>query len=159
MIDEAAQGFLDGLGAPALSFPTEGTGYVGQVVSATTAPQTDINTGEVQTFADGNPKMQLIVTLATDLRDESVEGDDGERRWFSSYGAAKSLKAALKAARTDLAPGVTVAIVHDATDAPATKGLNGAKHYAVKVWPAGETPDPREVVGGKSVGDLTEAPF
>lgn len=159
MIDEAAQGFLDGLGAPALAFPAEGTGYIGQVLSATTTQQTDINTGGGLTFGDGNPKMQLVVTLATGERLESIEGDDGERRWFTSFGAAKALKAALKAARTDLAEGVTIAVVFDSTDKPATKGLNGAKHYAVKVWATGETPDPDDVVGGVKVADLAQEPF
>jgi hypothetical protein len=55
--------------------------------------QTDIATGEPTFWPDGNPKMQLVVTLQTTLRDD--EEDDGKRRLFIK---GKSLTEAVREA-------------------------------------------------------------
>jgi hypothetical protein len=158
-IDEQATAFLAGIGAPALSFPAEGTGYCGVVLGATTQDQTDIDTGEVLTFADGHPRTQLVVSLQTGLRNPGDELDDGERRWFVSWAASKSLKAALRAARTDLVEGVTLAFVWESTDAPARKGINGVKRYSVRVWPADDPPSIAETGDWLESFQHVEEPF
>lgn len=151
---DAAQAFLDGIGGPPLSFKQDGAGYIGTFLSMDTTEQTDPATGEVKTFDNGDPRMQLVVSLETALRNPADDQDDGERRWFVSWSAAKAFKAALRAARTDGALGDTIAVVHTGTDEPAKKGLNGTKRYAVKVWRAGTKIDPSEVVGDRTVADL-----
>lgn len=153
-VSEAARAFLDGIGGPALSFDGEGLGYVGQVISAELVPQTDPVTGEAKTFDNGDPRMQVCVFLDTDLRDPNAPDDDGERRWFVAWKAGSALKRAERTARQPLATGVWVAVVHTSTDAPTKKGLNGVKHYTVRVWPLGTEPDDADEVGNTTVGKL-----
>lgn len=153
-VSEAARAFLDGIGGPSLSFDAEHAGYIGQVISVALVDQTDPKTGEVKTFANGDPRKQLCVSLDTDLRDPANPDDDGERRWFVQWKAGAALKQAERGARQQIGAGVWVACVHTHTDAPAKKGFSGVKHYAVKVWPLGETPGDTEEIGGRTVTDL-----
>lgn len=156
-VSESARAFLDGIGGPSLSFKAEGAGYIGQVISVELVDQTDAATGEVKTFDNGDARKQLCVFLDTPYRDPAQPEDDGERRWFVQWKAGAALKRAERTARQQIGAGVWVACVHTSTDEPAKRGLSGVKHYAVKVWPLGEDPDPADQVGGMTVADLVAA--
>lgn len=75
--------FLAGGGAPSAKFKSYGDTVGGVVLDEPTQQQQrNLESGELETWPDGNPKMQLVVTVQTDLRDPAVEDDDGKRRIF-----------------------------------------------------------------------------
>lgn len=53
----------------------------GDILSLDIVDQTDMNTGEVKTFADGTPMKQLVVTLQTSTSVD--ENDDGVRKFYA----------------------------------------------------------------------------
>ncbi|MFJ8791430.1 hypothetical protein [Streptomyces sp. NPDC102462] len=74
---------MGGGGAPTAKFPTPGTVVGGHITEQPSVEQQrDIQTGDKKFWADGNPMMQLVVTVQTDQRDPSIEDDDGRRRIF-----------------------------------------------------------------------------
>ncbi|MGW5852134.1 hypothetical protein ACWFQ8_30015 [Streptomyces sp. NPDC055254] len=74
---------MGGGGAPSASFLTIGTIVAGRITERPTVQQQrDMKTGENKFWPDGNPMMQLVVTVQTDDRDPQVEDDNGTRRLF-----------------------------------------------------------------------------
>ncbi|HUW03034.1 MAG TPA: hypothetical protein VMW08_11820 [Acidimicrobiales bacterium] len=56
-----------------------GDSVTGIVVSADRAQQTDFDTGAPMEWDNGDPRMESVVIIDTDLRDPEVENDDGKR--------------------------------------------------------------------------------
>ena len=54
--------------ARAAKFESVGDKIEGTILSADAKPQTDIDTGEIKTWSDGNPILQWVIVLATSLR-------------------------------------------------------------------------------------------
>lgn len=74
---------MGGGGAPTAKFPTPGTVVGGRIIEPPSIEQQrDIKTGEHKTWSNGDPMMQLVVTVQTDQRDPAIEDDDGKRRIF-----------------------------------------------------------------------------
>lgn len=75
-----------GGGVPAFSFgglgAPPGAGITGKITDLQTSQQTDFDTREPLTWPNGDPKMQLEITLQTTLQDSTIEDDDGRRRVF-----------------------------------------------------------------------------
>lgn len=125
-------------GGKSFSFANIGDKISGTITAYEAQPQTDIQTGEVKTWKDGNPMMQVVVTLATDLEEDA--GDDGARRVYlkgsrptMSLGA---VKAAVKAAgASGLEVGATLAIAYTGDGEPTQRGYNPPKEYAAKYTP------------------------
>lgn len=86
-----------------------GTSVTGKVLEVVVRQVTDIQTREPQTWPDGNPKQQAIITLQTDERDSADAEDDGRRNvYIKLWGLQKTaLAAASKAAGGSPAPGDT----------------------------------------------------
>lgn len=90
-----------GSGAPGAKFPrtAPGTTIGGRIVAKPEARQErefDRNNpggGAPKFFPSGDPIMGVVVTVQTDLRDPSIEDDDGRRRLFIE---GKRLKTAVK---------------------------------------------------------------
>lgn len=108
MSDEAND-FLMGSAAPSISWKDR---PIGTTVRGTVSrpprkmQQRDIKDGKPLTWDDGSPRWQLVVNLRTELRDPTVDGDDGER---SLYVKGKSMTDALRdAVRRAGAPGIEV---------------------------------------------------
>jgi hypothetical protein len=76
--------FLFGGGAK--SFPWDKIGDIcrGTVIEAKMRQQTAIDTNEPLTWADGRPRMQLVIRLQTDLHDN--DDDDGQRTIYAKGG-------------------------------------------------------------------------
>ena len=72
--------FLMGGGAKSAKFDNEGDKVVGTILDMQVKQQTDIKTGAPRTWDNGDPMMQLVVTLQTDARDD--EDDDGQRTLY-----------------------------------------------------------------------------
>lgn len=123
-------------GAPYCKFETVGTVRKGTVVNMETAQQTDYDTGAPLVWEDGKPKLQVIVTLATDERDPDIPGDDGERRLFIKGGMLSAFRAALRAVGAKgLNPGDLIAVQYTGDGTPSRRGLNPPKQYACQVKP------------------------
>ncbi len=75
-----------------------GTKVEGTIVKKDVAQRRDMDSNELLFYLDGNPKNQVVLTLQTSLRDPSIQGDDGLRRWFLSDEAKKQLAKAVRAA-------------------------------------------------------------
>lgn len=128
--------FLAGGGAPSVKYETVGQVHRGTVTDFAISQCTVFGTGAPATWPDGNKKMQLVVTLATEERDPTIEDDDGTRRDFFPKPSAKmtALVEALKAANCKLERGVILAVQYTG-DGVATKG-NPPKNYKAQVKPA-----------------------
>lgn len=74
---------MGGGGAPSAKFPAIGTTFAGRITEQPTVEQQkDFTTGNPKFWDDGNPAMQLVVTIQTEQRDPAVENDTGKRRLY-----------------------------------------------------------------------------
>lgn len=142
---------MGGGGAPSAKFPIPGTVLSGRITERPTVEQQrDIKDGSKKFWNDGNPMMQLVVTVQTDERDPQSEEDDGRRRLFVK-GQLKN--AIADAVRTSGARGLevggtlTVTYTHDGV--VTQRGFNAPKQYTAQYVAAAanalHTPDPGTV--------------
>lgn len=94
-MSNASKDFLGGGGPKSVSFKALGdsiTGTIGEMeVTQQTTPA-----GELKTWKDGSPMLQLVITLATQLHEDA--DDDGIRRLFvNSYNMRLRLQEAVAA--------------------------------------------------------------
>jgi len=86
-------------GAPAASFPNPGDTWEGKLVSPPIARQeqdydpNNPGAGKPKVFPSGDPIMGVLVDIATNMRDASIENDDGTRRLYIE---GRYLKAAVR---------------------------------------------------------------
>ncbi|MEO7078803.1 MAG: hypothetical protein ABIY38_07910 [Rhodococcus sp. (in: high G+C Gram-positive bacteria)] len=110
-------------------------------------------------YRDGNPAMQIVLTLQTDIRDPNAkdgEGnpveDDGKRSlYIKSYGQFKdALAEAVRASGEEgLTLGSRITVTYTHQSPPANAGISGEKNYAVKfVGPADAALTPAPETGG-----------
>lgn len=108
MTDDA-NNYLMGDAAPSISWRDAPIGHA--ITGTITRPprkmqQRDIDSGKPLVWDDGTPRWQLVVNLATSLRDPALDADDGER---ALYVKGKSMTQALReAVRRAGAPGLEV---------------------------------------------------
>lgn len=95
--------FLNGGGGKAAKFENIGDFVEGTITNAELTQQTSMEDNSPLTWQDGSPRMQLVVTLSTDLREG--EEDDGARRIYAkggtyevAEGSGKSMKDAIQEA-------------------------------------------------------------
>lgn len=132
-----ANDLLMSAGVSAAKFPTVGTAVSGRIAREPEArEQTDFTTGAVLRWDNGEPKMQIVVHVATDERDSQDLSDDGTR---ALYVKGQMLNAVRSAVRGAGAPGLavggalTVTYIGDAE--PTKRGFNGAKQYSATYTP------------------------
>jgi hypothetical protein len=128
--------FLLGGGVPSAKFPEVGTVVKGTVVKAETSQQTDFTTGEPKTYSDGNPMLQVVVTLQTDERDPEVDNDDGLRKVYVKGQMRKAVGDAVRASGSKLEPGGILAVQFVSEEEPEKRGLNPKKVYRAQYQPA-----------------------
>lgn len=132
--------FLMGGGARSAKFEAHGDKVTGVIIAQEVTQQTDIKTGDLKTWDNGDPMWQLVVTLQTDQRDPDDPDDTGERKVYlkgskptTSLGA---LKAAVKAAGAEgIDIGGTLAIAYTGDGTPTQRGFTAPKEYAAKYTP------------------------
>jgi hypothetical protein len=125
-----------GGGVPSFSFgplgSPPGATVTGKILKLETSQQTDYNTRAPLTWANGDPKMQLEVTLQTTLRDPSIEDDDGQRRVFVKgkglTDATRDAVLAVGAKGLEIGGTITFTYSHD-TKPPS--GGNAYREYTV----------------------------
>lgn len=126
----SVEDFLTGSGAPSAKFPTIGTTVKGTVVDAVVSQQTEMGSGTPKTWDDGNPMMQLVVTLATDERDVGIEGDNGHRRVFIKGQMRSAVAEAVKTAGAKaIEQGGILAIQYKEDGEQKKPGFNAPKVY------------------------------
>lgn len=150
---------LMGGGIPAAKFEKPGDSVTGTIDAEPQArQQTDFTTGEPLTWPSGDPRMQVVVTLATGQRDPSVEDDDGLR---AVYIKGKSLTAAVREAirktgAKGLEKGGRLTVIYTQDGPVEKRGLNPPKLYSASYTPPSaaavsavlETPEPAQPVTG-----------
>lgn len=113
----ASAAFLAGGGPKGVKFASYGdTGSGPIIVEPTVEQQRDYDTGKPLTWDDGNPRLQLVVTIKTQLRDPSIPDDDGTRRLFVRSGMRAAVQKAIKDAGVDsldVGGELTVTYTHD----------------------------------------------
>lgn len=139
---------MGGGGAPTAKFPTPGTTVGGRITERPTVEQQrDISTGDKKFWSDGNPMMQLVVTVQTDERDPQLEEDDGRRRLFVKGQMKNAIADAVRAAGArGLEVGGTLAVTYSHDGTASQRGFNPPKQYTSRYTPAAtvalNTPDP-----------------
>ena len=131
-----ANDILMGGGIPSAKFENHGDSVAGTVDDEPQAvQQTDFTTGEPLTWPNGDPRMQVVVTLATDLRDDSE--DDGLRKLFikgkSMNGAVRD--AVRKAGSKGLERGGQLTVTYTGDGVAERRGINPPKLYSASYAP------------------------
>lgn len=143
MADEVND-FLMSSGVASAKFESIGTMVDGMIESMEVRNQTDIKTGEVQTWNDGNVKKQLVVTLQTDQFDD--DDDDGLRRVFVKGQMSKALRDAVrKTGERGIADGGRLAVKYVGDGEQAQRGFSPPKQYQVSY----QAPAPQPVSIGE----------
>lgn len=125
---------LAGGGGRTAKFPTIGASITGRVVTAETRQQKSFDTGEPEFWSDGNPKLQIVVTLATDQRDPADPEDDGQRNvYLKGWGQQlNALRAAVaKAGAKNVAPGGVLTVTYIRDGEIKQRGFNALKEYDI----------------------------
>jgi hypothetical protein len=86
-------------GGTYLKWEHPGTTYTGIITDVTMRQSRKYESTELDAWDDGTPKMQVVLTLATDYRDQGQQDDDGTRMVSINLwsGQKKALVAACKA--------------------------------------------------------------
>lgn len=130
--------FLMGAGVRSAKFTNYGDTVTGRVVDSRISQQTDIKTQEPLSWPNGDPKLQLVVTLQTSLRED--DEDDGLRNLYvkgSQKPGSRSLHAAVAdavraAGAKALEEGGLLSVTYEADESASTPGLTDRKLYRAR---------------------------
>jgi hypothetical protein len=119
-----ANDFLTSSGGPLIKLNELAVGEIikAKIIDGDKIQKTDVKTREPLTFADGQPKMQLVLTVQR-------EGVDEEERIFMHYTAEKSLGAVLRDKQLKLEAGGTIVIKRLDDEPNKNKALDPKQHY------------------------------
>jgi hypothetical protein len=119
---------------PSISFKDAkvGDAYTGTITNLETAQVRNFETGDPEYWEDGNPKLQIVVTLATDYLDPDVEGDEGNRKVYLFGQKLQAAKQAMKEAGvTKLEKGFIFTIKYAGEKPSSNKKYNNVKLYEI----------------------------
>jgi len=134
-----AQDFLFGGTGKAAKFEEVGDEVKGVISDLKVSQQTSMEDNTPLTWADGSPRMQLVVTLSTDLRED--ENDDGARRLYAkggryevATGAGTSMKDAIadavkKSGAREIAEGGVLRVAHTGMGKKTNRGFSAPKLF------------------------------
>lgn len=119
--------------APTVTFPALGATVSGTVLSKTVAQQTDMDTGELLVWPNGDPRWQVVVLLQTGLNDADIIEDDGRRRLFVKGDMTRAVRDAVRATgRRKLDIGGELSVTWSDEGLAPRKGLSKPKLYEAK---------------------------
>src|SRR3990167_4432988 len=127
-VDQANE-FLMAGGVKSAKFESIGAVATGLIMGFELRNQTDIKTGEMLLWRDGNPRQQLVVTIITDQQDD--DDDDGQRRIYAKGQMLNMLREAVRksgASGLEIDGMLWVKYVGDGEKQP---GMNPPKQYRV----------------------------
>jgi hypothetical protein len=125
-------------GSKGAKFTTIGDSITGKVLRAPEErQQTKFGSQDPDFWPNGDPKMQIVVPLATDQRDPADVNDDGER---TLYVASKNMKRAIGdairvAGVQDVAVGGLLSVQYVGNDPASKNPQQPAKMYAAQYTP------------------------
>ncbi|QCG77788.1 hypothetical protein QLQ77_gp42 [Gordonia phage Reyja] len=108
------------------------------IENPTVSQATDFKTKEPKTWKDGNPIMQLVIRLQTDIRDPEDPDDDGVRSLFveESTNRKRALVAAIaEAGAKSIEPGAYLECTFYGEGEASAPGLSKPKLYRCKYTP------------------------
>lgn len=141
--------FLFGGGGKAAKFEAVGDAVEGTITDVRLTQQTSMEDNSPLTWADGSPRMQLVVTLQTELSEG--ENDDGVRKVFAkggnyevASGVGKSLKDAIadamkKAEVKEIKEGGTLKVAYTGEGKKTNRGYSAPKLYRASYKPPVQT--------------------
>jgi hypothetical protein len=138
--DDANAFLMGSESVPSASFLTKGTNHQGEILEIKMRQQLDIDTRKPLFWENGDPKMQLVVTLQTDEQDDEIEDDDGRRRLYLKYKMKDAVSDAVREAGAEngLEVGGWLSVTFVKQDKPEKRGKSGVKHFEAEY----EAPDP-----------------
>lgn len=147
---------------PSISFKDAkvGDAYTGTITNLETAQVRNFETGDPEYWEDGNPKLQIVVTLATDYLDPDVEGDEGNRKVYLFGQKLQAAKQAMKEAGvTKLEKGFIFTIKYAGEKPSSNKKYNNVKLYEITLVKGKSNPavDAILATGATEVGDKLTA--
>jgi hypothetical protein len=134
-----ANSFLFGGGGKAAKFDNLGDTVQGTITDVQVNQQTSMEDNTPLTWPDGSPRMQLVITLATDEREG--DDDDGMRRLYAkggryevAEGAGTSMKDAVadavrKAGARSIDEGGTLKVGYSGVGKKTNRGYSAPKLY------------------------------
>lgn len=144
MTDKAALDFLTGGGIPSATFPEIGAGVAGEILGYELQQQRSFDTGEPLFWDDGAPRQQVAITLQTQVRDVSIEDDDGRRRIYAKAQMREAIRTAIRESghKGDIAGG-RLKVTYTGNGKATKKGLNPPKVYEAQfVAPVADLGEP-----------------
>ncbi|PJN24035.1 hypothetical protein [Kitasatospora sp. CB02891] len=151
---QSADAFLmGGGGAPTAKFPAPGSKVEGFITEPPTVQQQrDPADGKPKFWTDGNPMMQLVVTVQTVLRDPAIQEDDGRRRIFVKGQMKQAVQDAVKqVAAPGLEVGGYLAVTYTHDGQKTNNAFNAPKQYRAEYTRAAaaelQRPDPTAAYG------------
>ena len=116
----------------------------GLVVSASKEQQRDFDSGALLEWDNGDPRMESVAIVETDLRDPELENDDGKRALHlrggnyeiaegSGLAGQKALLEAISKAGVRCEPGVKIHAAITGIAKPTGRGRNPAKLWTIKL--------------------------
>lgn len=134
---------------PSISFKDSkiGDSFTGVITELETAQVRDFETNEPKFWDDGNPQLQVVLTLATDYIDSDVEGDDGTRKLYLVGQKLTAMKAAVKEFGKQIAKGQIITITFTGEKPNANKRYNATKLYGITIAEGKTNPAVDKVLG------------
>lgn len=123
---------LAGESVPSISFKDAkvGESFTGTITALETAPVRNYETGEPEFWDDGNPKLQIVVTLDTEYGDGAE--DNGKRKVYLFGQKLAAAKQALKDAdMKKMELGTKFTITYSGTKPSSNKKYNDVKLYTI----------------------------
>jgi hypothetical protein len=135
-----AMGFLLGGSVPSAKFDTAGTTVGGPITEEPELrQQIDYDTDEPAVWKDGKPKMQLVVTVQTNLRDPQNPDDDGTRRFYVRSNLQKAVAQAVRqAGAKSLEVGGVLNVTYTGDGPKTNPKFNAPKLYSATYTPPAE---------------------
>lgn len=137
----SADDFLMSESVPSAKFAQIGATVTGTICEPPVVQQQrDYTTGELKFWSDGNPMMQLVVTVQTTERDPDIVDDDGRRRVYVRGQLKKAVQRAVKAAGAPgLAVGGQLTVTYARDGQPTNPRFNPPKEYTATYTPPAPT--------------------
>lgn len=153
MVNVDPNSFLMGGGARSATFHNIGDRYWGTIMSMETRQQTDFKTKEPLVWRDGTPRLQLVVTILTDLQED--EDDDQMRSIYIKGQMRAAVRDAVAKARARGLEEGGKLLVQFVGEKKSDDGLSPAKQFFAKYEPPSRVV---EVPGGPDF-DEEDLPF
>lgn len=136
---------------PAAKFEDVGDRVKGVITRAARQQQTDLDTGELMVWANGDPRMQTVIAVQqADGTEVTLYARGGNYTVETGEGTAmeKAIVDAVVAAKADaIKVGATLEVVHSGLGKAAKRGVNQPKLYRARYVPPA-APDTEVPVSG-----------